>query len=317
GGRAARTPIPILTGATGYLGAHLLKELIENNYEKIYCIVRPKDGESAAERLGKITKYYFGKSLLDNVEIISGDIANPQIYSQLDSIITKDTTIINCAAIVKHFAEKRLLQAVNVDAVKYLIECCKRHDCNFVQISTLSAAVLPGEVVDEQTVCPLPPDAVPYAASKWQAEQVAFAAAANELKLKLIRLGNLAPRSTDGMFQINADENAIMNFLNTVRELGCYPQSLEKQRIDFTPVDCAARDVARLISVSTSAVFHVFDPRKVAINEIVAASAIPDEDFRQLIQKLPLQQRIPLSYFSAANHCDWNNDFTVKVLASL
>ncbi|MBO7463705.1 MAG: amino acid adenylation domain-containing protein [Bacteroidales bacterium] len=317
GGRDARTPIPILTGATGYFGAHLLKELIDNNYEKIYCIVRPKDGESADERLKKITEYYFGKSLVKSVEIIDGDIANPQIYSRLDSIITKNTTIINCAAIVKHFAEKKILQAVNVDAVKYLIDCCKKHDCNFVQISTLSAAVLPGEVVDEQTVCPLPPDAVPYAASKWQAEQLSFAAAANGLKLKLIRLGNLAPRSTDGMFQINADENAIMNFLNTVRELGCYPQSLEKQRIDFTPVDCAARDVARLISVSTSAVFHVFDTRKVAINEIVAAHAIPDEDFRQLIQKLPLQQRIPLSYFSAANHCDWNNDFTVRVLASL
>lgn len=316
-GRAARTPTIILTGATGYFGAHLLKELIDNNYEKIYCIVRPKDGKTAAERLEKITEYYFGKSLVNSVEIIDGDIANPQIYSQLDSIITKNTTIINCAAIVKHFAEKKILQAVNVDAVKYLIDCCKRHDYNFVQISTLSAAVLPGKVVDEQTVCPLPPDAVPYAASKWQAEQIAFAAAANGLKLKLIRLGNLAPRSTDGMFQINANENAIMNFLNTVRELGCYPQSLEKQRIDFTPVDCAARDVARLISISTSAVFHVFDPRKVAINEIVAASAIPDEDFRQLIQKLPLQQRIPFAYFSAANHCDWNNDFTAKVLASL
>jgi len=315
-GRAARTPI-ILTGATGYFGAHLLKELIENNYEKIYCIVRPKNGKTAAERLEKITEYYFGKSLLDCVEIISGDITNPQIYNKLDSVITKNTTIINCAAIVKHFAEKKILQAVNVDAVKYLIDCCKRHDCNFVQISTLSAAVLPGKVVDEQTVCSLPSDAVPYAASKWQAEQLAFAAAANGLKLKIIRLGNLAPRSTDGVFQINADENAIMNLVNAVRTLGCYPQSLEKQRIDFTPVDCAARDVARLISVSTSAVFHVFDTRKVAINEIVAARAIPDEDFRQLIQELPLQQRIPLSYFSAANHCDWNNDFTVKVLATL
>ncbi|MBQ5576496.1 MAG: hypothetical protein IIT37_10665, partial [Bacteroidales bacterium] len=96
-----------------------------------------------------------------------------------------------------------------------------------------------------------------------------------------------------------------------------YPKSLENQHIDFTPVDCAARDVAKLITASMSAVFHVFNPRKVAINEIVEARAIPDEDFRQLIQKLPLQQRIPLSYFSAANHCDWNNDFTAKVLASL
>ena len=330
GGRDARTPIActptttttctsiLLTGATGYFGAHLLKELVENNYKKIYCIVRPKDGESAAERLEKITQYYFGKLLLDNVDIISGDIANPQIYSQLDSIITKNTTVINCAAIVKHFAEKRLLQAVNVDAVKYLIDCCKRHDCNFVQISTLSAAVLPGKVVDELSVCPLPPDAVPYAASKWQAEQLSFAAAANGLKLKLIRLGNLAPRSTDGMFQINADENAIMNFLNVVRKLGHYPQSLENHCIDFTPIEHAARDVAKLISVSTSqAVFHVYNPKKVAINEIVAARAIPDEDFRRLIQDLPLQQRIPFTYFSAANHCNWNNDFTVKVLAGL
>lgn len=316
-GRAARTPTIILTGTTGYFGAHLLKELIDNHYEKIYCIVRPKDGKNAAERLKKITEYYFGKSLVNSIEIIDGDIANPQIYNKLDSVITKNTTIINCAAIVKHFAEKKILQAVNVDAVKCLIDCCKKYDCNFVQISTLSAAVLPGEVVDEQTVCPLPPDAVPYAASKWQAEQLAFAAAANGLKLKLIRLGNLAPRSTDGMFQINANENAIMNFINAVRELGCYPQSLENQRIDFTSVDCAARDVAKLITASTSAVFHVFNPRKVAVNEIVAARAIPDEDFQQLIQKLPLQQRIPLSYFSAANHCDWNNDFTVKVLASL
>ena len=317
GGRAARTPIPILTGATGYFGAHLLKELIDNHYEKIYCIVRPKNGKTAAERLEKITEYYFGKSLLDCVEIICGDITNPHIYNKLDSVITKNTTIINCAAIVKHFAEKKILQAVNVDAVKYLIDCCKQHDCNFVQISTLSAAVLPGKVVDEQTICPLPSDAVPYAASKWQAEQVAFAAAANGLKLKLIRLGNLAPRSTDGVFQINAEENAIMNFPNTVRELGCYPQSLEKQRIDFTPVDCAARDVTKLITASTSAVFHVFDTRKVAINEIVAARAIPDEEFRRLIQKLPLPQRVPLSYFSAVNHCEWNNDFTVEVLASL
>ena len=313
------TPTPpnsiILTGATGYFGAHLLNELIENNYKKIFCIVRPKDGKTAAERLAYVTKYYFGKSLLNCVEIIDGDIANPQFYCQLDKFITKDTTIINCAAIVKHFAEKKMLQAVNVDAVKYLIDCCQRHDCNFVQISTLSAAVLPGEIVDEQTVCPLLPDAVPYAESKWQAEQIAFAAAANGLKLKLIRLGNLAPRSTDGKFQINADDNAIKNFLGVVRKLGCYPKSIENHRIDITPVDHAARDVAKLIAIdSLQMVYHVFDANKLAVNEMVDALPIPDEEFRGKLKNLPPTLRIPLEIYTAANLCKWDNERTRRVL---
>ncbi|MCR5454203.1 MAG: SDR family oxidoreductase, partial [Bacteroidales bacterium] len=318
-GEALQSADIILTGVTGFFGAHLLKELLKSPKNKICCVVRSKDGDTAEERLLKITAHYFGKSMVDEyadrIKIIDGDIANSQVFSELEYVVSPKTTVINCAAIVKHFAEKKRLQAVNVDAVKYLIDCCKRHDCRLVHISTLSAAVKAGEVVYENTVCPLPPDAVPYVASKWQAEQLALDAATNGLKLNIIRLGNLAPRSSDGMFQINADDNAIMNLIGAVKQLGCYPESLANIRFDFTPVDHAARDVARLIAVASyPAVYHVFDANKVAVNEIVDAQKVSDAEFLQRVRQLPLRQRIFMEYFSAANLCEWDNKWSNSVL---
>ncbi|MCR5455340.1 MAG: SDR family oxidoreductase, partial [Bacteroidales bacterium] len=321
-GEALQSADIILTGATGFLGAHLLKELLQSQKNKIYCVVRSKDGESAEERLWKILAHFFGKSMVDEyadrIKIIDGDIANMQVFSELETVISPKTTIIHCAAIVKHFAEKKMLQAVNVDAVKYLIDCCQRHDCCLVHISTLSAAVKKGEVVYENTVCPLPPDAVPYAASKWQAEQLVLDAAANGLKVNMIRLGNLAPRSSDGMFQINADDNAIKNLIDVVSAVGCYPESLANMRFDFTPVDHAARNVARLIMVAYyPAVYHVFDDNKVSVDEIVDAQKVSDAEFLQMVQQLPLRQRIFMEYFSAANFCEWDNKWSNSVLETV
>ena len=275
----------ILTGATGYFGAHLLNELIKYNPQKIYCIVRPKDGISATERIDKITIHYFGKSFLDRIQVIDGDISNPQIFKQLDSIDTKNTTIINCAAIVKYFAEPKLMQAVNVDAVKYLTDLCLRRGWGFVQISTLSVENIKN-------------DSVPYVRSKFQAEQIAMDAAANGLKIKIIRLGSLAPRSTDGVFQINADDNSVMNFLNVVRRLGCYPENIENQHFDVTPVDFAARDAANIIlDGDSSGLFNVCNPQKVTIGEVIDAKKISAEEFLQRLKLLPQKVRLPIEIF--------------------
>jgi len=275
----------ILTGATGYFGAHLLNELIKYNPQKIYCIVRQKDGISASERIEKITTHYFGKSFLDRIQVIDGDISNSQIFKQLDSIDTKNTTIINCAAIVKYFAEPKLMQAVNVDAVKYLTDLCLRRGWGFVQISTLSVENVKN-------------DSVPYVRSKFQAEQIALDAAVNGLKLKIIRLGSLAPRSTDGVFQINADDNSVMNFLNVVRRLGCYPENIENQHFDIMPVDYAARDAANIIlDGDSSGLFNVCNPQKVTIGEVIDAKKISAEEFLQRLNVLPQKVRLPIEVF--------------------
>lgn len=287
GRRAACTPSTdiFLTGATGYFGAHFLSELLKSEKQKIYCIVRPKDGLSATERIEKITVHYFGKSFLNRIQVIDGDISNPQIFRQLELLKNKNVTVVNSAAVVKFFAEPKMMQTVNVDAVKILTDLCLRRGWGLVQISTLSV-----ENINK--------DSVPYVRSKFQAERIALDAAANGLKLKIIRLGNLAPRSTDGVFQINADDNYVMNFIKAIRRLGCCPQNIENQPFDITPVDYAAREAAKIISSEgQSGVFQVCNPQKVTIGEVVDAKKIPADEFMQRLKELPLKERLPIEFF--------------------
>ena len=54
----------LLTGATGYLGAHLLRELAADGEKTIYCLLR-KNGEA---RLDKVLSFYFGKNGADRIK---------------------------------------------------------------------------------------------------------------------------------------------------------------------------------------------------------------------------------------------------------
>ena len=50
----------LLTGVTGFLGIHLLYELLnKKNVKKIYCIIRAKDFKNANERFQEKIKNYF------------------------------------------------------------------------------------------------------------------------------------------------------------------------------------------------------------------------------------------------------------------
>ena len=49
----------LLTGSTGFLGIHILYELIQNYDNKVYCLVRPSGGLSAEKRLQNLMFYYF------------------------------------------------------------------------------------------------------------------------------------------------------------------------------------------------------------------------------------------------------------------
>ena len=61
----------LLIGSTGYLGMHLLYELINTTSSKIICIIRNKKEISAEQRLQDLYKFYFKKKLpLERIEII-------------------------------------------------------------------------------------------------------------------------------------------------------------------------------------------------------------------------------------------------------
>ena len=58
----------LLTGITGFLGAHILDSFMQNEEGNIYCLVRPKAKLSAKERLIFTISHYFGDKYLNEID---------------------------------------------------------------------------------------------------------------------------------------------------------------------------------------------------------------------------------------------------------
>lgn len=68
----------LITGATGFLGAHIVDEFLKNESGKVYCLVRGKDQEEAVQRLQDTLSYYFGDKYIhlisNRIIVLCGDI---------------------------------------------------------------------------------------------------------------------------------------------------------------------------------------------------------------------------------------------------
>ena len=75
----------LITGATGFLGAYLLSDLLRKTNCHIYCIVRGKDSHAASNRLEKILQSWglFTPAIADSysrrVRVLKGDLGEPKL----------------------------------------------------------------------------------------------------------------------------------------------------------------------------------------------------------------------------------------------
>ncbi|MCR4872263.1 MAG: amino acid adenylation domain-containing protein [Bacteroidales bacterium] len=258
----------LLTGATGYLGIHVLKELIDSDAQEIYCIVRDKDLAGAEHRLKTLLFYYFENTYDElfgkRLHIVLGDVTN-----DLTSLVqAKIDTVFNCAAVVKHFSEGTEIEDVNVGGAQRCVDFCVATGAKLVHISTAStrglnvnSSMAPGYVFTEQRLYGGQYLGNQYIHSKFLAERVVLQAVAEKgLVAKVVRVGNLSARSTDGEFQINFSTNAFMGRIKVYNMLGCFPYSMYEQEVEFSPINEVARAIILLATTPKSCcVFHAYN----------------------------------------------------------
>ena len=268
----------LLTGATGFLGSHLLKELLNNNVETV-VLSRGNEALDAETRLSAMMAYYFDEPVDDELgkllTVIDGDITNDNLKELLAG--QQIDTIINSAACVKHFAADDIIERINVGGVRNLIEVAKEHQARLIQISTLSVA---GENIDGK----FPPTfrmkenqlyfgqdiSNQYVHSKFGAEQAIVDAIGEGLDAKMIRVGNLMGRQSDGEFQINSITNSFIKSLRAYEALGYFPVSACDSTVDFSPIDMVAKAVVLLARTdSRYTVFHVANSHEVQMGDVI------------------------------------------------
>lgn len=303
----------ILVGATGYLGIHLLKELIENsNIKQIFCIVR---GIGYEERLkAKYNFFFSNKNELEyneKVRVINGVIEEENFglkTEQLEKITLNCSRIINAAAIVKHHGEYSEFERINVKSVKNIINICEKYNIVLDHISTISiSGDGSSEKFDENKFYIGQNFQInPYIKSKFLAEKFILKnIKLGSLQANIYRVGNLTWRYIDGMYQENILDNGFFMRIKNMVSLCAYPESIKEMDIEMTPVDIAAEFIISIIMncKEINKIYHIYNPNIVKFIEIIRMfnrayiklTELPDEKFMELLKSYDSKENILLN----------------------
>ncbi len=277
----------LLTGATGYLGSYLLRELLANRDREVSVLVRGDDDRCARARLQKVLCHYFGPEkgadLLGNPRLIvlAGDLCredlglSPRDY---DRLAKSAQAVFHCAANVKHFGHYQEFHASNVAATGNLLKLAAHRSGNpadFHLISTLSVCGKASEdgfrLFTEYDAVPDTADENYYIRSKQQAERLVVAARLNLANASIHRVGNLVFAAEGGPLQLNIKENAFFRQLAAFIQLGMAP---DDSHLWLCHVDVVARGIALLASAAnlTNETHHLENSRRDTLAGFVTAT---------------------------------------------
>ena len=203
----------LITGSTGYFGAHIVRELIRTTTARVYLLVRSPSLSSAEEKVKDTFSFYFGPDLLDchkdRLAVVTGDISEKNlgmtqsIYTDLSSSVD---AVIHAAADVKHYGREEDFKSVNVTGTENLLifaVALKKKD--FYHISTVSVSLLhqsPPPIFTEFDIgfdTRSPEDNL-YVRSKGEAETMAMGYRDKGISVTIYRVGNLTFHSRTGRF---------------------------------------------------------------------------------------------------------------------
>ena len=149
----------LVTGATGFLGGHLIRRLAKNKFN-VVATGRDAGKISALSSEGFVTfRHDLTKPIPDNADL-------PRI-----------DTIIHCAALSAAVGPRRAFMEANVFATKNLVDFAKRHDV--MRLIYISSPTVYFQMADNLLVkedAPLPTPINHYAMTKRMAEEIVLEA---------------------------------------------------------------------------------------------------------------------------------------------
>ncbi|MDS0527831.1 non-ribosomal peptide synthetase [Clostridium sp. SHJSY1] len=298
----------LLTGGTGFLGVHILYDLLQTTDYEVYCIVRASNKKEAEKRLLETLKFYFNKDfddLLDKrIFVLVGDVTlekfgfEETLYNNLGE---KVALVINSAATVKHYGEYSFFEKANVKSTEEVLRFIMKFNCKLSHISSI--AVSEGPIDSNESIDFTENDFYVgqdytynvYSHSKFDAENLVIKAINQGNKASIFRVGNICGRYFDGYFQKNISENSYYNALKSIIEIGVVPKFLEERMFEMTPIDFCSRSIIELslLTDSNSKVFHIMNNKKRLFSEVLdlirmqgfKIESVENEFFQKFLEK--------------------------------
>ena len=133
----------LVTGVTGLIGGELVRRLVRQGAARVFCLVRPTDRLSAADRLTHRFAHNGDRHLLDTpgrIEAVPGNVTLPQFGMSSDDarrVCDSVDLIIHCASELSFIRDASCRQT-NISGMQNLIGLIRdcRRDPLLVHIST-------------------------------------------------------------------------------------------------------------------------------------------------------------------------------------
>ena len=246
----------LLTGATGFLGAHIAFRLVKETNHNIAALVRADDREAAVRRLSRAWWDWpeLIQALGGRVKVITGDVSEPHLglgeadYRELVRVVTH---IIHTAADLRLNAPLNELRKTNVNGTANVLQFAHdvHRDHGLTRLSHVSTAYVAGGktgAVSENSLSDVYGFYSNYEVSKYEGEQL-VQQAQSQLPISVFRPGLVVGDSRTGAIKtFNTLYFPLRLYLTRHPRIIPVSPSL---RINMVPVDYVADAIMKLTFV--------------------------------------------------------------------
>ncbi|WP_237386979.1 thioester reductase domain-containing protein [Xenorhabdus sp. Sc-CR9] len=283
----------LLTGATGYLGLHLLEQLLKQTSAKVICLCRASDEEHALDRIkAGFTNYQINVGDgLDRVEFVIGDLGQPRFgllpetWEQLAETID---VIYHNGALVNFIYPYSALKSINVDGTRTALElACTARLKHFHYVSSVNALFATESprpyMEDDRAMSESVRDPSGYSGSKWVSEGIINIARNRNVPVSIYRPGLILGHTRTGAAQGN---DYLVASLKGYLSMGFYPN--HALLLDIVPVDYVAASLVHISRKpeSNGKFFNLFNPEQVSIRQFFNWV----QDFGYILNPVPFDE---------------------------
>lgn len=244
----------LMTGATGFLGAYLLAEILRTYPARVYCLIRAASLDQARQRIRDNLEHYqlWHEAFAARIIAVPGNLQEPNLglsperYEQLAQEVD---VILHNAAQVNLLASYSALRSSNVLGTHELIKLACLHRAKaFHYISSVGIFPLQENayttVLEEGPWKQYQPSPfyTGYARSKWVSEQLLQQISERGLPVRIYRPGRLSGDSSSGLGPVH---DLVFLILQACVKYQVFPKL--DMIVDMTPVDYTGRAVTEML----------------------------------------------------------------------